>query len=1754
MRRRSPHAWVGFYLVTLFSVFGASAFGDSAQRESAARDPRLVRDSLPVAGGREELALPSLPAAVPRRAVAVGPSSSPGTAVGNTYYDYQQNGSTGRQVDEFGGTIQVSWMDQNQPRVSPGRTVNWNKVSVMGSPTDRVLDNGKVIRVLPLGTPATPDGAAFPEAQAGYTNLSLLPDGRAAVVYHTLGGLGTWTAQVDTSFESGLFVGNPAPQPPDTAQTGPVVWPHMAVDIVGADTVVHVVAKANGDGSADPFYYWRGVLSGGSIIWSSPLYMDSITTISPIVETDPSSDAVAIVYSKPLSLSTQTKNDVAYFRSTDGGLTWDGPINVTNYTVDSSNFAYTDLAAIYDETGTLHVVWNTLYYDRALDQVNLLPVELFHWNDLRLTKRLIHAADWENSCSVVRPRSGGAWNLQIAKPSIALKPAGAGPGGGNPDQVLYVTWVQFGPTESDCATQDSSGTPGGYVNGELWMAASSDGGLTWDRAVNITGTETPDCLPGDCHSEHWVTAAARADSGVYLSYVDDTHAGAAVLAGGSDGEWSNSPYMVLALEARSPIPGPTIVVSPRTRSIAAMPGLYDSTFMVIHNLGNMGLTYSVAVTADDGGLAHVRVAGGSAHSGAIPAISGPDTLLVEYDAVGLAPNSQRTWRLGVVSNDPINDTTVGGTPIDVRLDVTVQDPPVITVSPNPLKLTALENRNPDPGKILLSNAGGDTLRCTTATDRPWLTVAPYWVTAPDTLTVTVSVTGLTIGTYFGHVIIYADSAAKTPESVTVNLEVQYNPCPLVAPGDFNNNGSVTSADVIGLINYCFKGGTPPVLTQGGEVDGHEEMNIRDILYLVRFIFGGGPYGICPATQPEYIPSLQITDTLKATNLTLEAGVTSLVIGLELTNQDTISGIALPIKLSVEGIVPTIDSVNWEPRTLVFESRSDKRDSVAGTINIGLFDFGGAALDPGRGTLAHIGISVPPQPYRRLVRVDTLRLPIANSPMLVQPNLDGFVPVFVGFEEVTDADGDGLLDPDDNCPYRYNPNQLDSDGDGAGDACDNCLGLSNSGQADADGDGLGDACDTCTDTDGDGFGNPGYALNTCPTDNCPNVRNAGQQDTDGDGLGDECDTCTDTDGDGYGDPGFFRNTCAKDNCPYVFNPGQSDLDGDGKGDSCDVGTVAFSASPRCGSVPLTVQFTDQSIPIHAITAWLWNFGDGQTSTTQNPAHQYSQPGVYDVKLVVSDGPLKDSLRAVGFVTTQESIAADFTAVPSKGKSPLTVLFDPLLNGIANEYFWDFGDGYTSTTPNPIHKYTQQGRYNVKLRVRLNLDGCDQVDSIIKAEYVVVNNLSPAFAAAPTAGFMPLVVQFTDQSTGNPTAWYWNFGDGFTSSLRNPLHQYNATGVYGVFLRVSNAVGTDSLLKLSYIRVDTPYCDLVNEIYDAGARPGFDMFFYGVWTNRGTSAAASCTLKVLAPPEMTFYDVVADPHNSTGTYTGYSFRGDTIVIPLGTIAPSPWNGGNLQVYGQLSEMVAVGDFLTCKSWLTSSAFEHNLDNNRIVHRFQVTGSIDPNDKLCYPVGEGAEKTVRVTDRLEYLIRFENKQEATAEAIYVRVIDSLDPDLDWSTLSVGAMSHPDACSWNFDPYAGVLSWYCDSIMLPPNVNAPEGEGFVAFAISPRADLPDATVIANTAWIRFDYNPWLRGPEEGPVVRTITHAPLFLSGDANANGTITSSDIIYLVNYVFKSGPEPLPVWQSGDTNCDLKVTSSDIIYLVNYVFKSGPAPGCP
>jgi len=250
---------------------------------------------------------------------------------------------------------------------------------------------------------------------------------------------------------------------------------------------------------------------------------------------------------------------------------------------------------------------------------------------------------------------------------------------------------------------------------------------------------------------------------------------------------------------------------------------------------------------------------------------------------------------------------------------------------------------------------------------------------------------------------------------------------------------------------------------------------------------------------------------------------------------------------------------------------------------------------------------------------------------------------------------------------------------------------------------------------------------------------------------------------------------------------------------------FSATPTSGLAPLTVTFTDLSVSYDEITSWTWNFGDGETSSEQNPIHIYNQNGVYTVKLKVyeSDGD-NDSKTKVDYVIIPNQPPIADANGPYAGTEGIAITFDGSgsydSDGTIISYFWDLGDGKTSIDQNPTHTYTQNGTYTVTLTVT---DDGSAIDTDTTNTTVDNTNSKADFSAIPTSGDEPLTVNFTDLSVSYDgiISWDWSFGDGETSTEQNPTHIYTSAGLYTVSLTVSEEDGdSDTKIRFPYIIVD------------------------------------------------------------------------------------------------------------------------------------------------------------------------------------------------------------------------------------------------------------------------------------------------------------------------------------------------------------------
>jgi PKD repeat protein len=296
--------------------------------------------------------------------------------------------------------------------------------------------------------------------------------------------------------------------------------------------------------------------------------------------------------------------------------------------------------------------------------------------------------------------------------------------------------------------------------------------------------------------------------------------------------------------------------------------------------------------------------------------------------------------------------------------------------------------------------------------------------------------------------------------------------------------------------------------------------------------------------------------------------------------------------------------------------------------------------------------------------------------------------------------------------------------------------------------------------------------------------------------------------------------------------------------------------------LRVLFMDASVGTP--TSWLWHFGDGTGPvTTRNPSHTYTAAGTYTVSLTITNAfGVSDSTSQFVTVSLGSPPQADF----SFQSSGLNVAFLDGSTGGPTSWAWSFGDGTSADTQNPQHTYKAAGTYSVTLTVS------NAAGSSSKTKLVTVSQGDPPVVdfAFQANGF---TVVFADQSTGSPTSWSWDFGDGGTSSQKNPSHTYAKAGTYAVVLTAANAAGSGSKTKLVTVAEKKPpiaaFCYQRNKLDVAFSDQSSQNPTQWQWNFGDCASPASC--QVFNPsPSHTYtlagtYQVTLTVSNSDGQST-------------------------------------------------------------------------------------------------------------------------------------------------------------------------------------------------------------------------------------------------------------------------------------------------
>jgi len=376
---------------------------------------------------------------------------------------------------------------------------------------------------------------------------------------------------------------------------------------------------------------------------------------------------------------------------------------------------------------------------------------------------------------------------------------------------------------------------------------------------------------------------------------------------------------------------------------------------------------------------------------------------------------------------------------------------------------------------------------------------------------------------------------------------------------------------------------------------------------------------------------------------------------------------------------------------------------------------------------------------------------------------------------------------------------------------------------------------------------------------------------------------------------------------------------------------FVADPLTGKGRITTfNFTDLSTG--TVESWLWEFGDGGTSTSPNPSYQYYNVGTYTVRLTVSGSEGEDVEEKTGYITV--TMGANFTTnTPREGPGPLPVLFDERCSRPVDTWEWDFeGDGiFDSTEKDPYHTYYERGAYTVTM----TCSGTGGTDTITKTDYVNVTS-GAKIITNRQSGRIPLTVNFSSASTTDVSGFAWDFdGDGvIDSNAQNPGDVvYDTEGLYNVKLTATGTDGTTT--DTEWVVAVSPWGKYVKKL--ASAEP--DECFTGIGQRAPMNPDGTCPESSTPMTTetyvwgMTKVDIPGvNGNNSLWFGTGANVLCTTQGALLSNVDPG---GGGTSVC-EFGESPIIDEFPpgaildTLGDWRPAKIYRYDLDSGQLIDR--------------------------------------------------------------------------------------------------------------------------------------------------------------------------------------------------------------------------------
>jgi len=338
-------------------------------------------------------------------------------------------------------------------------------------------------------------------------------------------------------------------------------------------------------------------------------------------------------------------------------------------------------------------------------------------------------------------------------------------------------------------------------------------------------------------------------------------------------------------------------------------------------------------------------------------------------------------------------------------------------------------------------------------------------------------------------------------------------------------------------------------------------------------------------------------------------------------------------------------------------------------------------------------------------------------------------------------------------------------------------------------------------------------------------------------------------------------------------------------------------------------------------YFWNFGDGTTATGQQVSHTYSSNAgdlflvtleTYSFDPTTGDSCVAISTQEIWVNNNGGDCLADFEyTIDTLPNTPYSVQFNDLSTGDITNWMWDFGDGFESSEQNPTHIYEEEGIYLVCLMV--SSDSSNNCFDTYCEEIVLGNGGGNDCIAAftyyiDTVPGAVSMVQFIDQSQGNPTFYMWDFGDGNFSQEQNPIHIYDEEGIYPVCLTISS----DSANNCYDI-----YCEDIQ----IGTGTGNDCANFFWYEASGSSSFNFYGESFPLPTDMYYWNF-GDGTTATGQQVSHTYDpnvGDVFLVTLETYSYDPATGDSCAAYSVQEVYVGNGGN-GCENWF----WYESLDN--------------------------------------------------------------------------------------------------------------------------------------------------------------------------------------------------------------------------------------